>query len=84
MEAEEEYMSVNVAYIPRLVDQQEVKRNDTADNKNMRMSHTEVEFREEMDAPSIKACTALSAREEMGRDPMHGSYDGPAVADASR
>ena len=44
MEAEEEYMSVNVAYIPRLVDQQEVKRNDTADNKNMRISHTEVEF----------------------------------------
>ena len=45
MEAEEEYMSVfNVAYILRLVDQQEVKRNDTADNKNMRISHTEVEF----------------------------------------
>ena len=63
MEAEEEYMSVfNVAYILRLVYQQEDIDNDTADNKNMGMSHTEVELCEEMDVPTIKSGTALSTR----------------------
>ena len=85
VEEEDEYMAVfNVAFKLRLVDQHEVKCNATANNKNMRMSHTEVEFREEMGVPSTKACTALSAREEVGRVPTHGSYAGPAVAGASR
>ena len=39
VEEEDEYMAVfNVAFKLRLVDQQEVKYNDTANNKNMRMS----------------------------------------------
>ena len=82
VEEEDEYMAVfNVAFTLRLVDQQEVKYNDTANNKNMKDVTTEVEFQEEMGVPSAKACTALRAREEMGRrGPAHGSYAGPAVA----
>ena len=48
VEEEKEYMpGFNVASMLRLVDQHEVKRDDTANNKNMRVSHTEVEFRED-------------------------------------
>ena len=70
VEEEDEYMAVfNVAFTLRLVDQQEVKYNDTANNKNMKDVTTEVEFQEEMGVPSTKACTALRAREEVGRVP---------------
>ena len=84
VEEEKEYMpGFNVASMLELADQHEMKRDDTVNNKNMRVSRTEVESREN------RCCFYQSPhgtveRSRGGGYPTHAAYDGRVVTSASR